>query len=174
MKKKIMLGLAMVLCSFSLCACGDSAGDTSTENQKSMEDLLSEAKKVNADEILNDIGGNKARANSYIGSSYCITGHILEIEEEYCLVLAADTGDWNKYVHSDDWSAYAQGAMFRVYLSTDELAKLDKCENIEFVGEITGVESMEYHAIEPMCLEVTNAYLVNENVTYEGRDRLAD
>ncbi|MBQ7303520.1 MAG: hypothetical protein IJW75_01195 [Alphaproteobacteria bacterium] len=102
MKNKLLTGIMAIILAFGLCACG---GGTSTESQKSMEDLLSEAEKFNADEILNDIGGNKARANSYIGSSYCITGHILEIEEEYCLVLAADTGDWNKYVHSDDWSA---------------------------------------------------------------------
>lgn len=170
MKKRI---LAILICSSvlcGLCACGNKE-----ENIKlSKEEMLVNATTVNADELLNEIGGNKAKAQSYVGSTYCITGHVLEIENDYCLVLGADTGDWNNVVHSDDWQGYAELVMFKVYLPTEELAKLDKCENIQFVGEITNTETFTYAKIEPLGIEVSNAYLVKENVKYEGKDRLED
>lgn len=164
MKKLIALLLAGVLC-FSLCACGK--GKTLTK-----EELLAKAQTVNADDILNDIGGNKARAAKYVDSVYCITGHVLEIEENYAIVLAADTGDWNDVIHSDDWYAYAELAVFRVYLPTEELAELNKCENIQFVGKVESVTTFTYAKFEPLSLEITNAYLVQKDVEYQGRYRL--
>lgn len=174
MKKALSLILALVLC-LSLCACG--GGDTeestnSSESIKTKEELLAGAQTVKADDILNDIGGNKARAAKYVDTVYCITGHVLEIEENYAIVLAADTGDWNNVIHSDDWYAYAELAVFRVYLPTEELAELNKCENIQFVGKIESITTFTYHAIEPLSLEVTNAFLVQKGVEYQGRNRL--
>ena len=164
MKKALSLILALVLC-LSLCACGG-------ESKLTKEDLLAKAQTVNADDILNEIGGNKARAAKYIDSVYCITGHVLEIEENYAIVLAADTGDWNDHIHSDDWCAYALLAVFRVYLPTEELAELNKCENIQFVGKIESITTFAYAAIEPLSLEITNAFLVQKGVEYQGRNRL--
>ena len=169
MKRLFALILALIIC-LPLCACGEK--QEAGEKQETKEELLAKAKTVKADELLNEIGGNKARANTYIGSVYCITGHVLEINDDHAIVLAADTGDWNDNTHSDDWYAYAELAVFRVYLPTEELAVLDKCENIQFVGKITGVTTFKYHAIEPMSLEVTNAYLVQTGVVYQGHYRL--
>lgn len=166
MKKYVALILALVLC-LSMCACGEKGNSTKTK-----EELLAEAKTAKADDILNDIGGNKARAAQYVDEVYCITGHVLEIADDYAIVLAADTGDWNSVVHSDDWYGYAQEVVFRVYLPTTELAELDKCENIQFVGKIESVTTFEYHAIEPISLEITNAFLVQRGVDYQGRYRL--
>jgi len=181
MKRTLSIILALMLC-LSLCACGGSKNDNTDNNTEtttnapeatmSKDDMLSIAKTVNADNILNDIGGNKAKAKTYIDSVYCITGHVLEIEENYAIVLAADTGDWNDVIHSDDWYGYAEEAVFRVYFSTEELIKLNKCENIQFVGKITNITTFEYHSIEPLSLEVTDAFLVQTDVEYLGHYRL--
>jgi hypothetical protein len=130
MKKIFALLLAAIMC-LSFIACGNTQQTNSPIKTK--DELLKEAKVVKADELLNEIGGNKAKAATYVGSIYCITGHVVEIEEDHCLLLGADTGDWNNVIHSDDWYAYAELAMFRVYLPAEELAKLNKCENV-FIG----------------------------------------
>lgn len=172
MKKRILAVLMCVSILCSLCACGKTEEESAEVLTK--EEMLQNATTLNADTLLNEIGGNKAKAQTYVGNTYCITGHVLDVESDYCLVLAADTGDWNNVVHSDDWQGYAELVMFKVYLPTEELAKLDKCENIQFVGEITNTETFTYAKIEPLGIEVSNAYLVKENVKYEGKDRLED
>ena len=172
MKRFVALLLSVTII-IGLVGCGSSStpnGSESTEKQiASKEELLAEATTVTADELLNEIGGNKAKAASYVGKTYCITGHVLEVEGDYAIVLAADTGDWNDVVHSDDWYEYAELAVFHVYLSNDELCQLEKCENIQFVGTITDTGTCEYAAIEPLYLDVSNAYLVETNVEYQGR-----
>ena len=175
MKKLIALLLGIVL-TIGIVGCGSNSasgeGETSEKQVASKEELLAEAETVTADELLNEIGGNKAKAASYVGKTYCITGHVLEVEEDYVIVLASDTGDWNDVIHSDDWYAYAELAVFHVYLSNDELCQLENCENIQFVGTITDTGTCEYAAIEPLYLDVSNAYLVKTNVEYQGRYRL--
>ena len=164
----------------SLVACGslqdhtNTAEDASHDNEESVmskEELLEIAQTITADALLNEIGGNKAEAKGYIGKTYCITGHVSEIEEEYAMVLASDNGDWNQYVHQSnkhDWEWYAEGMMFHVYLPAEELARLEECENIEFVGTITDTGSFEHHKAELYYLKIYNAFLVEENVEYKG------
>lgn len=135
------------------------------------EEMLIIATTLNADTLLNEIGGNRAKAPSYVGNTYCITGHVSDIESDYCIVLAADTGDWNDHIHCDGWYAYAYNALFRVYLPTEELVKLSLCENIQFVGKLTNTETFTYYDMESLALDITNAYLVKENVEYQGRYR---
>ena len=170
MKKRILAVLMCVSILCSLCACGKTEEESAEVLTK--EEILQNATTLNADTLLNEIGGNKAKAQTYVGNTYCITGHVLDVESDYCLVLAADTGDWNDVIHSDDWYAYAELAMFRVYLPTEELVKLKKCENIQFVGKLTNTETITYAKIEPLALDITNAYLIEENVKYQGHYRL--
>lgn len=175
MKKFVALLLGTILI-IGLVGCGSSSesgeSGATVKQAASKEELLAEAETVTADEPLNEIGGNKAKAASYVGKTYCITGHVLEVEEDYAIVLASDTGDWNDIIHSDDWYAYAEAAVFHVYLSNDEFCQLENCENIQFVGTITDTGTCEYAAIEPLYLDVSNAYLVETNVDYQGHYRL--
>ena len=177
MKKLVALLLSAILI-IGLVGCGSISGsdegETTEKQTASKEELLAEAETVTADELLNEIGGNKAKAASCVGKTYCITGHVVEVEEDYAIVLASDTGDWNNIIHSDDWYAYAEAALFHVYLSNDELCQLEKCENIQFVGTITDTGTCKYYEIEPLYLDVSNAYLVKTNVDYQGRNRLSN
>lgn len=167
MKRVLSFVLALMMC-LSLCACG--GGSTKT---LSKDEMLANATTAFAHEITLDIAGNKARAEGYIGKTYCITGHICKIEDDYCMVLARSVdGDHCQNIHSDGWYAFNCNTVFLVHLSTEELANLNLCDGIEFVGVIDAVGTQEYHAIkDQIYLEFNAAYYIG-TAEYEGKYRL--
>ena len=163
--KKIICFILMCITCLSLCACGGS--------KASKEDMLLNATMVYAHDITLDIAGNKAKAKNYEGKTYHITGHVLEIEENYCLVIAKSVeGDNHEYLHSDDWYGFNCDTVFKVFLTTEELANINLCDGIEFVGIIDEVGTQKYHAIEDQIyLSFKNAYYI-ASTEYEGGYRL--
>lgn len=163
MKKAVTLILALMLL-LSLCACGDSA-----QKGQSKDEMLENAETFLADEITLDIAGNKARAQSYEGKTLRITGHISDIEEDYCSVVARIVdGDNCSHVHQDRWYWFNSDVVFLVYLPSEDLANLNLCDGIEFVGVVDKVETRQDGAIDDrICLTFKNAYYL-ETVDYEG------
>ncbi len=178
MKKVIALLLALIMC-LSLAACGE-MGAIPAETEPTdpppltKDDLLAQAKVVYADEITSDIGGNQAKASTYKGAVYQITGHVHEVNEEYC-ILAAARVETDQHVHRDNWIDYGCDTVFHVYLPLEDLAELELCSNIMIVGEITDVALGQYHAIDGQIqLSITNAYLLKTDVKYNGTSAFAD
>lgn len=122
-----------------------------------------------ADEITLDIAGNKASAQAYEGKTLCITGHILDVEEDYCSVIARTVdGDGHRFSHSDEWYDFNCDVAFLVYLPSEDLANLNLCDGIEFVGVVDEVGTRKYFAIEDQIyLTFRNAYYI-KTVDYEG------
>ena len=165
MKKRVFITIVFGLC-LLLSSCGNKK-----ETKLSKEDLMKSATIVKADELTKEIGGNVARAKQYEGKVYQITGHISDITENYAIVLAASV-DTDFHIHSDEWYGYGVDTVFHVYFDTDTLLNLNLCDNIEFVGEITTVNTGTYKAVKDQIqITVDNAYLIG-NATYEGTYRL--
>lgn len=167
MKRTIAL-LSSLIMVLSLCACGGNA-----QKGESKEEMLENAETFLADEITLDIAGNKARAQSYEGKTLRITGHILDIEEDYCSVIARTVdGDSHTFLHSDDWYGFNCDIAFLVYLPSEDLANLNLCDGIQFVGVVDEVGTRQDHAIEDQIyLKFKNAYYI-KTVDYEGTYRL--
>lgn len=165
--KKVLLWILTLALSLGLCACGEDG------KELSKGEMLAEATTAFAHEITLDIAGNKARAKSYEDRIYRITGHICEIEEDYCLVVARSVdGDNSSHIHSDGWYGFNCDTVFKVHLSTKELANLNLCDGIEFVGVVNKVGTREYHAVkDQIYLEFENAYYLG-SAEYEGQYRL--
>lgn len=160
MKRVLPLILAAALI-LSLTACG---------SQNSMEKMLEVAEVVSAEEIVSNIAGNKARANTYEGNTYLVTGHISDIEDDYCVVLAEATANDNHvYVHSCDDSLdtgiyYNADTVFLVYLPEEELAELNLCTDIQFVGTIDEIGTRESQAVKnQVYLACHEAYYVSDS-----------
>lgn len=165
MRKRVFITIVFCFC-LLLSACGNKK-----ETKLSKEDLIKSATIAKADEITMEIGGNEARAKQYEGKIYQITGHISDITDDYAIVLAAEV-DTDKFIHSDGWYGFGYDTVFHVYFDTDILLNLNLCDNIEFIGEITAVNTGTWHAVENQIqITVDNVYLIG-NATYEGTYRL--
>ena len=162
MRKALSLILALVLC-LSLCACG--------EMKMTKEAMLSEAESgVYADEITADIACNFARAKNYEGKVYNLVGHILSIEENYCVIAAAQVdGDKTDNVHRDNWNDFQEQMVFHAYLPVSDLAEIEVCENIQIIGCIDKVEKGQLNEyVEQICLVMKTAYLIQTDLTYNN------
>ena len=134
MKKLMALILAMIML-LSFAGCGGEKGKT--EKKMSKSEMLDIAVEIYAHQITADIACNAAKAQTYVGKTYVITGHIEAVEADHCVVLARQMeNDNGAYVHSDDWQGYTADMAFLVYLPVEELAKLNVCEGIKFVGTV--------------------------------------
>ena len=152
MKKALSLILALVLC-LSMCACG--------EKEMTKEEMVKTATVISADEMNADIGGNKAKAKTYIDGVYIITGRVSEIEEEYCIVRARKA-DHTKivYAHHDGWGEFDAEFELHVYLPLEDLANVEFASDISFVGMITEIGSKQENLKNILYLNVANAHLI--------------
>ncbi len=137
MKKTVALLLTFIVC-FSLCACG----------KASKEELLKSAEEVSASRLHDELGENIVKVKEqYVGKSYKVTGRVSYITEDY-----VDLGSLG-------------GA--RVYLSNDELAKLEQGTYITVVGKFDGIETDEVR--NDIYITMKNAYFVTDEFEIEGK-----
>lgn len=155
MKKVLSLFLILVLC-FGLSACKNSTAST-----VSKEEMLKTATVINSDEMNADIGGNKAKAQTYIGGIYLITGRVSEIEENYCIVRARKAVHTKMvYAHHDGWGEFDAEFELHVYLPLDELINVKSASDISFVGTVIDIGSRQDNYANILYLDIHNAYLV--------------
>lgn len=177
MKKALSLILTLVMC-LSVCACENNntskvSKDTSISKAEttnieteanttlSKEEMMNVAiKKTTSDAINADIGGNKAKAKTYIDNSYIITGRVREIEEDYCVVKARKA-DHTKMVHFGDWKGFDAEFELHVYLPSEELINVKSASDITFVGMVTDIGSKEDNHANILYLDISPAYLTN-------------
>ena len=156
--KKLTAFLLAAILTLSLTACGGGEG-TSEGGDMTKEELLAVAEERTAEETNEDIDGNEAKANTYIDQIFVITGKVVEISSEYCVVMAKASGS-NSIIHFENGERYNAEFCFHVHFPEETLAELQNSTNITFVGVISGVGSEEYGVADRLYLDVTNPYLV--------------
>ena len=83
MKRIVLVLLAALI--LALGGCGSSS-DRSVSSAPAQDDM-EQATTMTMTELLEDIGFNTARAETYTGNSYVITGYVYQVEKDYCVVL---------------------------------------------------------------------------------------
>lgn len=161
MKKAISLLLALVMC-LSLCACGGNAEDETnkqteaTNETVSNENIWNSAESMSAEMLWDNIGGNAAKAETYVGKTLKITGTVIEIEKDNCYIMSLANED-TSINHFEDGVAYDCEFGIRVYLNAEELAELAIGDVITFAGVVDSTGSEEYGVAEPIVLYFKNA-----------------
>lgn len=132
--KKIIALFMTVVTIFCLCACG---GNSVKKDNK--EEMISQAMVLDWEEVYDEYISNKARAdNKYGGKIVKWTGTIYDIDTKY-VSMANKT-----------YNGLPVNAIY-VYLSKDDIAKLDKYTDITVVGKFS-FGSLQSH--------ITNAFIV--------------
>lgn len=151
MKRWIALLLAAAL-ALSLAACGgsDSGGESNngTDNSNEVNELLNNADELDLREMNETVLNNIADANNtYVGNNYKVEGYITEIKGEYCSIS----------------SSVSSQVSIHAYLEEDELAKLNRYENITIVGQIENdfVDASSFPIFE-YYVDMKPAYLVSD------------
>lgn len=149
MKKIIAVFLAVVMC-FSLSACG---AKTPTK-----EELLAVATEFSANDIQNDSINNIVSAKQkFCNTTISVSGYVRNIKEDHIELSAA----------------YSANYIVDVYLSTDELVKLEQGQSITVVGTTTDeiIESSENvaeYTFDYNHYQMPVAYLVKDRVEITG------
>ncbi len=161
MKKALSLILALTLC-LSLCACGGNAEDEThkqTEETKetlSNEDIWNSAESITAEQLWNAIGGNAAKAETYVGKTLKITGTVIEIEKDNCYIMSHENEN-TTINHFEDGVKFDCEFGIRVYLKAEELAELNVGNVITFAGVVDSTGDEEYGVAEAIVLYIKNA-----------------
>lgn len=147
MKRIITLLLTVAMC-IALCACGGNGG-------MSKEKMLEIAQELDIADISTTFSQNEARAKeTYVGNTYTVSGYIENITSDYCVIEKKGPSTTNYEL--------------RVYLSKDDLVKVNTGEKILVVGEITALESIIEYPIAEQFAEMKNAYLIDNNFEITG------
>ncbi len=155
MKKWIALLLAAVMC-LSLCACG-SDGKGNETGAVSDEDIRTSAEEISAEKLWENIGGNAARAETYVGKPLKITGTVIEIEKNNCYIMS-HANENTTINHFEDGVGFDCEFGIRVYLKAEELAELNVGDVITFTGVVDSTGDEEYgNDIEAIVLYFKNA-----------------
>jgi hypothetical protein len=143
MKGKLMAGALIILMVISIVSCGkdentDSSGSEKVEEQNVIETSISQLKK--------EIDGNEARAKSYAGNTYKITGYVINVDGDFVDVFGTTTNE-NMYTYSykDEYTVDKEFGI-RVYFSEDVLASIDSNSEITFIGTVESVETQEFES----------------------------
>lgn len=166
MKKVLSILLVLVLC-LSLCACGGGNADTSKTDEAPAETTVPQIDTTNAiaetpTHIYDDVMENQARAMQNTYMMKCSVGQIT--------------------------NEYFECGNLRIYLPVEDLAKLNKGEEVSVVGKITEVveengqwgimywvkmgEAQLYNGevpeVAPREHEIFTGLLKGKNNSYEG------
>lgn len=183
MKKTICMLLALVLC-LSLCACGGSNKESSTNKETpetidtsepagnediapvtptmSKDDMLSGATTMTFAEIAETTSNNKAEAKQlYCNKALEITAFVKEVEADYVTISS------HKYTISGD-------VVMDVYLPLDELVTLEPTQMITIVGLTSDTLDSRSMAdnLKQTYYEMPQAYLVSD--TFEFKIKFND
>ena len=160
MKKILALLLAAVMC-LSLAACGGDGTDNKTENEAtneavSNEDIWNSAEEISAEKLWENIGGNAAKAETYVGKTLKITGTVIEIEKDNCYIMS-HANENSTINHFEDGVKFDCEFGIRVYLEAEELAELNIGDVITFAGVVDSTGDEEYGVAEAIVLYFKNA-----------------
>lgn len=148
--KRILSLLLMAVVCLGLSACGDK---TPTK-----EEMLAVAAEFSANEIQNDSIDNIVSAKQkFCNTTISVSGYVRNIEEDHIELSAA----------------YSSNYIVDVYLSTDELVKLERGQSITVVGTTTDeiIESSENvaeYTFDYNHYQMPVAYLVKDRVEITG------
>ena len=162
MKKMVALLLAAVMC-LSLAACGsnehtDVPQENETQAQATKDELLAQAKEVDANDINNACYENLVKAKSdYCNQTLQLTGMIKTFVDNYVELTGVNAA---KY-------------LVDVYLPEEELLKLKSGQSIVVVGQTTDEIKKETVNIAGMPwdtnhLQMPVAYLVKDTFEFTG------
>lgn len=108
--KKLLALMLAAALALSLVACGGGGGAGDNSSTLKEEDAI----EATPTEVYNDVKNNEARA---LQNVYKVTGEIDEIKSDYCRIDS-----------------------LLVYLSSDDLATLNKGDTLVFLGQISDTE----------------------------------
>ena len=173
MKKIISLILALMLC-LSLCACGGNAEDEtpkqteategaqeqteSTDVTVSNEDIWNSAEPITAEKLWDAIGGNAAKAETYVGKTLKITGTVMEIEKDNCYIMSHANEKSTIVDYVDDVEFDCEFGI-RAYLNIEDLVELNVGDVVTFAGVVDSTGNEEYGIAEPIVLYIKNAII---------------
>ena len=157
MKRFIALLLATIMC-LTLAACGT---DEAKENESvSNEDILSSAEEITAEQLWSDIGGNAAKAETYVGKALKITGTVIEIEKDNCYIMS-HANENSTINHFEDGVQFDAEFGIRAYLGAERLAELNIGDVITFTGVLDSTGNEEYGIANAIVLYFNNAVAAN-------------
>lgn len=160
MKKILALLLVAVMC-LSLAACGGNGEDNKKETEAtnetvSNEDVWNSAEEITAEQLWDNIGGNAAKAETYVGKTLKITGTVIEIEKDNCYIMS-HANENSTINHFEDGVKFDCEFGIRVYLKAEELAELNIGDVITFAGVVDSTGDEEYGVAEAIVLYFKNA-----------------
>lgn len=158
MKRFIALLLAAIMC-LALAACG-SGGEDSKNETASNEDILSSAEDISAEQLWSDIGGNAAKAETYVGKALKVTGTVIEIEKDNCYIMS-HANENSTINHFEDGVKFDCEFGIRAYLKAEELAELNIGDVITFAGVLDSTGNEEYGIANAIVLYFNNAVAAN-------------
>ena len=143
MKKKYLLGLLVILGIFTITGCG---------SYISKEDMLSQAKDLSVDMLVDDLELNfKNAKEKYTGNVYQITAGVMSVEDNFAKLELYGNDYTEEYL--------------KVYFDSDDLKILNANSKIQFVGTINEIDKND----DKIIVTIKNAYFISDYIQITGQ-----
>lgn len=144
MKKKIILGILVVISLFIITGCGT----------VSKEKMIKESHELALNTFISEWNENKNNAkNKYIGNIYKIQADVISIEDNYAKMA----------IYGIEEANYDNYNYMKVYFNNDDLSSLKSFTKINFVGKITNIDDSD-----GLVIDIKNAFYINDNIKING------
>lgn len=144
MKKKIILGILVVISLFIITGCGT----------VSKEKMIKESHELALNTFISEWNENKKNAkNKYIGNIYKIQADVISIEDNYAKMA----------IYGIEEANYDNYDYMKVYFNNDDLSSLKSFTKINFVGKITNIDDSD-----GLVIDIKNAFYINDNIKING------
>lgn len=144
MKKKIILGILVVISLFIITGCGT----------VSKEKMIKESHELALNTFISEWNENKNNAkNKYIGNIYKIQADVISIEDNYAKMA----------IYGIEEANYGNYNYMKVYFNNDDLSSLKSFTKINFVGKITNIDDSD-----GLVIDIKNAFYINDNIKING------
>ena len=144
MKKKIILGILVVISLFIITGCGT----------VSKEKMIKESHELALNTFISEWNENKNNAkNKYIGNIYKIQADVISIEDNYAKMA----------IYGIEEANYDNYDYMKVYFNNDDLSSLKSFTKINFVGKITNIDDSD-----GLVIDIKNAFYINDNIKING------
>lgn len=147
MKRALSIALVLALC-LSLCACG------SMQKTPSKESFLDAATSCDFTTLYNDQVENPARAKSYCGQIYKVTGYIESISEDSAIIVPIDT----------PFDGLMAAVNIKVYFSNEDMLQLSRFAAINFVGKVEEIAGIYANVI----ITMKEAFYIDDTIELSG------
>lgn len=144
MKKKIILGILVVISLFIITGCGT----------VSKEKMIKESHELALNTFISEWNENKNKAkDKYIGNIYKIQADVISIEDNYAKMA----------IYGIEEANYDNYNYMKVYFNNDDLSSLKSFTKINFVGKITNIDDSD-----GLVIDIKNAFYINDNIKING------